>query len=146
MAPAPEPQAAPPPPDASATGNTSSDDWERMLAMMDAHHAVHIYGDGNGGGPVPAGGAPQGFDAKDAIPSTDGSYHSADFDTLSNHSNHSEEVQQPHNTTNTFGEGEGGLGDYLGPMMGGAQQQEQQQQQQHQVQHTVMADVGDRWI
>lgn len=26
-----------------------SDDWERMLAMMDAHHAAHIYGDGNGG-------------------------------------------------------------------------------------------------
>ena len=33
------------------SGASSTDDWERMLAIMDASHAQHIYGDGSG--PVP---------------------------------------------------------------------------------------------
>lgn len=114
---------------------TSSDDWERMLAMMDAHHAVHIYGDGNSA-PLPPD-AQQEFENKanivQSVAQSDG-YHSADFDALSDGN---EEAQR--RNSETFGEAEGDLGDFLGPMMGGATAGPIQQQ-------PVLMDVGDRWI
>jgi hypothetical protein len=118
---------------------SSSDDWERMLAILDTHHTSHIYGDGNAGELSP--GSQQEYESKgsiaQSIAQSDG-YHSADFDTLRDGS---EEVvqQQPRNSGN-FGEGEGGLGDFLGPMMGGAAAAGAVAQQQ-----STLVDVGVAW-
>ncbi|KAI5793106.1 fungal-specific transcription factor domain-containing protein [Geopyxis carbonaria] len=92
---------------------TSTDDWERMLAMIDASHTAHIYGDGGGAiqSVIPSSGnRQQGYESRPSISSSEtlqGPPSLSSYDTLSDGS----EDLGPN-----FGE-EDGLDGFLGPMM-----------------------------
>jgi len=90
---------------------TSADDWERMLATMDANHTAHIYGDGSGR--FPSHYLPATYDERSIAGTSDGFRNTpslSSFDTLSDGN---EDSQPP---SSTYGSDEGGLSDFL-PMV-----------------------------
>jgi len=95
-----------------------------MLAMVDANHAVHIYGDGS----------PPDSQKKVRIPTSEG-FHPSEFDSLSEGS---EEALRRTSAAFTDGGEAGELGDFLAPMMGAGGAGGGQQQ--------VLVDIDDRWL
>lgn len=104
------------PPDTSVT---SVDDWERMLAMMDAQHAAHIYGD-----------SASRYDSKVGIVTGEGFHTTSDLSGINEPSDGNEDNHPQSGLEAAFGEDDhGALGEFLGTMV---------RQQQ--------VVVDDRWV